>query len=155
MENEKLVRILPGKGAIGAALRDAEPNTTFLLSAGTYVELDGLFCNVENISILGFDGVDSSGLHATTIIGDLMSLHERPFMHVTAKRFLVRNVNIEVSSRSDALAFDNMACILISKSSEAVFDHCRVSSGKSLTGISIQNSSKPSITYCEVTSNKW
>jgi hypothetical protein len=143
---------------LSAALRAAEPNMTILLSPGVYVELDGLFCDVEGVSILGFDGMDSTENRSSTIMGDIGQPNKRTFFEVTATRFLMRNVNLEVTS-SVALKSENSevasCCVLISKSSEAVLDHCRISSEKRLVGLSIEQYSRPSIIFCDIANNKW
>jgi hypothetical protein len=160
MPSGSFVRVAPQKGALSAALRAAEPNMTLLLSSGVYVELDNLVCDVEGVSILGIDGMDSTENQTSTIMGDLAHLDERAFFEVTAARFLMRNVNIEVSSSAaqnseNPKACDAAACVLVSKGSEAIFDHCRISSEKRLVGLSIEQYSRPSITFCDIANNKW
>ena len=154
------VRLSPQNGALSAALRAAEPNTTIVLSPGTYVERDGLICDVEGVSIVGFDGVDSNGQPMSTIMGDLALFNERPFLQISSTRFLAQNIKIDVSFSSSLLlenpmSSDHSSCVLISKSSEAVFDHCCVTSQKHLVGFTIQHYSRPCIRFCEISNNKW
>jgi hypothetical protein len=131
---------------------------TIVLSPGVYVERDCLFCDVEGVSILGFDGIDSTENQSSTIVGNIAQPNKRAFFEVTAKQFLMRNVNIEVTSsvaRNSENSEVASCCVLISKSSEAVLDHCRISSEKSLVGLSIQQYSRPSIIFCDIANNNW
>ena len=153
------VRILPAEGALSAALRSVEPDTTLFLAAGTYLEPEGLFCNVEGISIIGSEE-SSGGVHATNIIGHTISLGDRPFFHVSSSRFLIKNVNIEIScldeqNSSIKTTPDQAACCLLSETSEAVFDHCRISATRSLIGFLVTQRSRPCIRDCDVLNIKW
>jgi hypothetical protein len=159
MSNRLWLRIAPAQGALSAALQSVEPNTTIALSEGTYLEPAGLICNVEGISIIGSgDSVD--GQHATNIIGDIISLGDRPFFHISSTIFLIKNVNIEISCPDEHCPSmittpDCAACCLLSKTSEAVFDHCRISTWRSLIGFSVTQRSRPCIRNCDIVNSKW
>lgn len=156
--NALWVRIAPAEGALSAALRSVEPNTTIALSAGTYMEPAGLICDVEGVSIIGSD--DSNGLHSSNITGDVILLGDRPFFNISSTKFLIKNVNIEISCPDEhcsslIITPDHAACCLLSKTSEAVFDHCRISTWRSLIGFSVTQRSRPVIRYCDIVNSKW
>jgi hypothetical protein len=159
MTNALWVRIAPEKGALSAALRVVEPNTTITLLAGTYFEPEGLICDVEGVSIIGCEE-SADGLHSTKIIGDVISLGNRPFFHVSSTKFWIKNVNIEIARLDEDCASmittpDHAACCFLSKTSEAVFDHCRISTRKYLIGFLVTQRSRPCIRNCEIVNSKW
>jgi hypothetical protein len=153
------IRVAPENGALSAALRAVEPNTTIALSEGTYFEPEGLFCDVEGVSIIGSE--DSSNiLHQTNIIGDIGSLDCRPFFHITSTKFRIKHVHIAISyldehDSSTITTPDHAACCLLSKASEAVFEHCRISTCKSLIGFSVTQHARPCIRNCDIVNTKW
>ncbi len=152
-------QINPTEGALSAALRSVEPNTTIILSAGTYHEPEGLFCNVEGISVIGSEE-SASLLHATTIFGHTISLGDRPFFHISSTKFLIKNVNIEVSCidedcSSMKTTTGQATFCLLSKTSEAVFDHCRISATRSLIGFLVTQRSRPCIRNRDIVTTIW
>jgi hypothetical protein len=159
MSNASWVRIAPTEGALSAVLRSVEPNTTIALSAGTYLEPAGLICDVEGISIIGSED-SGNGLQTSKIIGDVISLGDRPFFHISSTKFLIKNVNIEISCPDEYCSsmnttLDQPACCLLSKTSEAVFDRCRISTRRSLIGFSVTQRSRPCIRNCDIVNSKW
>ena len=143
---------------MSAVLKSAKPDTTIVLSPGIYVEPNGLDCNTEGISILGCENVDSNGQPMSEILGYIANLHERHFFQISATKFLMRNVKIEVlfsSSAEKREASDQTACVSILNKSQAVFEYCDVLSQKNLVGFSVQHHSKPWIKFCTIANNKW
>ena len=152
------IRLAPQQRALSAALHDAKPNTTILLSPGMYVEPDGLDCDTEGISILGYETMDLDRRPVCQIVGDLTHLHGRHFFRISSTHFLMRNVKIQVSFSNNAENLDDSdetACVSISNNSRSVFENCEVSSQKILIGFSVQQHSRPWIKFCAMADNKW
>lgn len=152
-------------GAIGDALRAAQPNTTIVLGAGVYTETSSLIVTTRGLTIVSCEERRSDGTPVTCIIASSLALQAQPLVQVDCAGFSLQNVSLELLTAGDSEAEQcgkaaskdckMRRCITILQGNkDVVIKRCQISCLGGI-GIEVANDSAPLLDSCVVSSCTW